>query len=99
MLLGSLLLVVCGMLALFPLSQFPYRLSHEQGIDYKRTYFLTIVCFSCGLLFGVAASYFVRRESTRLNKIGILGCVLLSLIGLAMLCFNSNWGIHSISAP
>ncbi len=93
----AMLFSVLGIIGLFTLDRFPYRLSYEQGIHYQRIYSLTAVFLLGGLLCGVTALRLCYRESTRFMKRGVWGCVFLSLIGLAIFCLDiGDSGVHSI---
>lgn len=93
---AGLLFSIFGLLSLFWLGQFPYRLSHLQEISFKKTYFLTPVFLIGGLACGITALCLTRRDSTRLFKGGAWASVLLSLIGLILLRFDvGSWGVHS----
>jgi len=94
---GSILTGVLGVISLIWLHQFPYRLSQPESISFKQTFFcaatLLIGSFACGLI----AFRLTWRKSSFMSKIGALGGVSISTLGLSALCLDFGAvGVHSM---
>lgn len=94
---GSFLTATLGVISLIWLHQFPYRLSQSQSISYKHALFYTTTLLVGSVACGVIALRVTRRESGVVSKVGALGGVSMSLLGLIALCFDiGTVGVHSM---
>ena len=85
-----------GLLALFCLDAFPYRLSQAQELSFERTHFATIASLTAGLVCGVGALCLDCRRHYRSPHYAAWGSIALSVLGLGLLRFDAdNLGIHS----
>ncbi len=93
---GACSFSILGLLSLFWLDQFHYRLSHAQEINFKAIHVLTWVFFLGGLAFGIIAVSLRRGEPANIATVGGAVSVLLSLVGLLLFRFDiGTWGVHS----
>ena len=92
----GVLLSAAGLMALYLLGEFPYRLSEAEAGNLKKTLVLAVGLLVMGLLSGFVVLAMQRRNPNAGPQIGGWASVVISSAGILMLWFDVGvWGVHS----